>query len=287
MATFYNRASLSYAGTVTNSNTVEGELLVGLSMTKSAATSDYGSGDSITYVVSIVNVRNTPYTGLTVTDNLGSYTFGTGAELVPLTYIDGSLLYYQNGTIATGATAVAGPPLSITGITVPANGNVTLIYEARANEFAPLSENSTITNTATINSAGLEAPLTDSAIVNARNEAELTLAKSLTPEVISDDGILTYTFVIQNTGNVATSVADNVVITDTFNPILTNITVSLNGTELAAGTGYNYNEATGEFSTVDGAITIPAATYDSDPTTGVVTTTPGVAVLTVTGTVNA
>ncbi len=286
MATFYNRASLSYGGTVTNSNTVEGELLVGLSMTKSAATTDYGSGDSITYVVSIVNVRNTPYTGLTVTDNLGSYAFGN-TQLVPLTYIDGSLLYYQNGTIATGATTVAGPPLSITGITVPANGNVTLIYEARANEYAPLSENSTITNTATINSAGLEAPLTDTAVVNARNEAELTLSKSMNPEVISDDGILTYTFVVQNTGNIATDGADNVVISDTFNPILTGITVTLNGAELAEGTGYTYNEATGEFATVDGAITIPAATYDSDPTTGVVTTTPGVAVLTVTGTVNA
>ncbi len=286
MATFFNRASLSYAGTVTNSNTVEGEILVGLSMTKSAATTDYGSGDSITYVVSIVNVRNTPYTGLTVTDNLGSYPFGA-TELVPLTYIDGSLLYYQNGTIATGATAVAGPPLTISGINVPANGNVTLIYEARANEYAPLTENSTITNTATINSAGLDAPLTDTAVVNARNEAELTLAKSVNPEVISDDGILTYTFVIQNTGNIATDGNDNVVITDTFNPILTDITVTLNGTELALGTGYTYNEATGEFATISGAITVPAATYTSDTTTGVVTTTPGVAVLTVTGTVNA
>ncbi len=286
MATFYNRASLSYAGTVTNSNTVEGELLVGLSMTKSAATTDYGSGDSITYVVSIVNVRNTPYTGLTVTDNLGSYPFAA-TSLVPLTYVDGSLLYYQNGTIATGATATAGPPLTISGITVPANGNVTLIYEARANEFAPLTENSTITNTATINSAGLEAPLTDSATVNARNNAELTLSKSISPEVISDDGILTYTFVVQNTGNVATTAADNVIITDTFNPILTDITVTLNGSELAQGTGYTYNEATGEFATVNGAITVPAATYDTDPVTGSVTTTPGVVVLTVTGTVNA
>ena len=65
--------------------------------------------------------------------------------------------------------------------------------------------------------------------------------------------------------------------------VLSDLTVTLNGTELALGTEYTYNAATGEFATVDGVITVPAATYVQDPTTGTITTTPGVAVLTVTG----
>ena len=46
-----------------------------------------------------------------------------------------------------------------------------------------------------------------------------------------------------------------------------------------------YNEAPGEFSTTSGAITVPAAVYTTDPVTGAQSVTPGVTVLTVTGTV--
>jgi uncharacterized repeat protein (TIGR01451 family) len=103
--------------------------------------------------------------------------------------------------------------------------------------------------------------------------------------VVSDNGQLTYTFVIQNSGNLDADAADNVTITDTFNPILNGLTVTLNGTALAEGIGYTYNDVTGVFTTVPGIITVPAATYVQDPITGVITTTPGVSVLTVTGTI--
>lgn len=45
-----------------------------------------------------------------------------------------------------------------------------------------------------------------------------------------------------------------------------------------------YNQATGEFATTDGTVTVPAATYTQNPD-GSIVTTPGVTVLTVTGTV--
>ena len=46
-----------------------------------------------------------------------------------------------------------------------------------------------------------------------------------------------------------------------------------------------YNQTTGVFTTLGGTITVPAATYTQDPVTGEVTVTPGVSVLTITGTV--
>ena len=48
---------------------------------------------------------------------------------------------------------------------------------------------------------------------------------------------------------------------------------------------YNYNEATGLFTTVPGQILVPAATYVQDPVTGAYTATPGIATLVVTGTI--
>jgi hypothetical protein len=88
-----------------------------------------------------------------------------------------------------------------------------------------------------------------------------------------------------NYGNVATTATDNVALSDLFDPILSGVTVSLDGTAWTEGVQYNYDETTGQFNTVPGQIIIPAATYTQDPVTGVWSTIPGTVVLTVTGTV--
>ena len=76
MATFYNQATLSYNNTTTNSNIVTGELVETLSIVKTALDSAYTSDDILAYVINIVNTGDTPYTGLTVTDDLGAYKIG-------------------------------------------------------------------------------------------------------------------------------------------------------------------------------------------------------------------
>lgn len=278
MATFFNQATLSYGDNVTNSNVTTGEIVSGIALTKTAVSANYGDGDGITYVITLVNATATDRTGVSVSDNLGVYTLGT-TSLVPLTYVDGSVLYYQNGVLQPAPSVTAGTELTISGITVPAGGNATIVYEATTNSFAPLAAGSEIINTVT---SGEE---TATATVGVREEAALTIAKAICPAVVSDNGEITYTFVIQNSGNLAADTAENVTVTDTFSPALNNITVTLDGATLAEGTGYTYNEATGEFATIVGVITVPAATYVQNPTTGVITTTPGVAVLTVKGTV--
>ena len=140
MATFYNQATLSYGGVIQNSNVTSGEIISGVSLTKTAVSTGYGTGDGVIYAVNIVNAENTAKTGITLTDDLGAYTpVGSTTEVVPLTYVDGSIIYYQNGVLGTAPTVTAGPPLAITGIDIPANGNVTILYEATANAFAPLA----------------------------------------------------------------------------------------------------------------------------------------------------
>ena len=278
MATFYNQATLSYGNNVTTSNVTVGEVISGLTLTKTAASANYGLGDGITYIVSLVNATGADVVGLSLTDDLGSYTVGA-TSVTPLNYVDGSVLYYQNGILQPAPTATQGTELVISGITVPANGNATIVYEATANNYAPLSVGSSITNEVTV------ADATATATVDVREEVKLNIAKAICPAVVSDNGQLTYTFVIQNSGNLAADVVDNVTITDTFTPILNNISVTLNGAALQPTTGYTYNETTGEFATVPGVIVVPAATYSQDTSTGIISTTPGVAVLTVTGTI--
>ena len=88
----------------------------------------------------------------------------------------------------------------------------------------------------------------------------------------------------ENYGNTAAIATDNVVLSDTFTPILDPITVTYNGVVWTEGVNYTYDATTGVFSTVVGQITVPAATYTQNPD-GTWTVVPGVAVVTVNGTV--
>ena len=55
MAIFTNQATLSYNNTTTTSNIVTGEIIEVLSAAKNAVDDEYRFGDTVTYVVSIVN----------------------------------------------------------------------------------------------------------------------------------------------------------------------------------------------------------------------------------------
>ncbi|MBE6710478.1 MAG: hypothetical protein E7579_05100 [Ruminococcaceae bacterium] len=284
MASFYNQATLTYNGTTTTSNITTGEILDVLSVTKTAVADGYAADCCVTYIVSLVNSGTVPFTGLTVTDNLGEFTDGT-LTLVPLTYKEGSLRYFVNGVPQAAPSVTAESPLTITGITVPAGGNVTLVYAADVNRFAPLDTAGTITNEVSVSGGGLGTPITAEATVTAETKPLLAITKSLNPTSVAENGQITYTFVIENYGNRMADATDNVSITDLFDPRLENITVTFNGDVLTEPDSYNYNAETGLFTTVAGTITVPAATYTRDSVTGAVTVTPGVAILTVTGTI--
>lgn len=284
MARFTNQAQLRYGNNITNSNVAVGEILEALSATKTAVRDTYNRNDSITYLVSIVNAGTLPITGLTLSDDLGAYTFGTAATLTPLTYIANTAKYYINGVLQATPAVTAGPPLTISGLTVPAGGNLLIVYDTMTNQYAPLTDGGTIENTVTINGGSISA-ITAQETVTAASAPLLTITKSVSPVPVTENGTLTYTFLIQNDGNLAADTAAAVVITDTFDPVLSNLTVTLNGTALTLNTDYVYDESTGVFATVAGRITVPAATYTQDSVTGEWITTPGTSTLVITGTV--
>lgn len=284
MATFTNQATLTYNGISTNSNIAFGEILDVLSVTKTVVEDSYAQGDTVTYVVSLRNTGGNALTNLTVTDDLGAYTYETGT-VYPLTHINGSALYFVNGALQPTPAVTAGPPLSITGISVPANGDAVIVYQTVANAFANPEADGSIVNTVTVTGDGLSAPVTATATVDAQTAADLSISKSITPSQVVDNDRVTYTFVIQNSGNEAVLATDDAIINDLFNPILTALTVTFEGVTWTEGTQYNYDETTGQFTTVAGNITVPAATYTRDAVTGEYILTPGIATLVVTGTI--
>lgn len=284
MALFTNQATLTYNDNVINSNIVTGEIVQVLTVTKNALSDTYERDKTITYIINIVNSSDSDFTDLTVTDNLGAYAFNA-AVLVPLTYVNDSVRYFIKGDLQSAPTVAAVSPLTITGITVPANGNATVVYSATVNEFAPLDGEALITNTVTVSGIGLSSPVTAEETITLETGPILSITKAVCPLSVPENGTLTYTFVIRNNGFTEATAADNLVIRDTFDPILNITSVTLDGTALTPTTGYTYNAETGEFATVAGAITVPAATYVRDATTGAYSITPGATVLTVTGTV--
>ena len=284
MAIFSNQATLTYNGNTTNSNIAYGEILDVLSATKTAVEDAYIPGQLVTYVVTLRNTGGSALTGITVTDDLGGYAFN-GTTVYPLTYEAGSVTLFVNGVPQAAPAVTAGPPLVVSGLTIPAGGDLVLVYQARANQFADPAAGGTIVNTVTVTGDGISTPITATETVTADSAPNLTISKSISPAQVVDNDRVTYTFVIQNTGNEAVVATDNAAITDTFDPILTNLIVTFDGATWTEGIQYSYDETTGLFTTLPGALPVPAATYTQDPVTGAYTLTPGIATLTVTGTI--
>ena len=278
MAQFTNQAQLSYGNVVTSSNIAVGEIVSALSATKTAVRQEYSQGSDITYIINIVNSGATPLNNLTVNDDLGEYPFGTGT-LVPLNYVNGTLLYFINGIAQPQPTVDLTDGLTILGISVPAGGTALLVYETSVNQYAPIGEGGTITNDVTI--TGDCGTVTATETVTAITEPQITITKSICPLSVSCGDTVTYTFLLQNYGATPLVATDNAVVSDIFNPILTNVTAALNGVAVP----FTYDEATGAFATNPGAVTVPAATITQDPTTGAWAVTPGSSTLVITGTI--
>ena len=259
MAQFTNQASISYNGVTANSNIVTGEITQVLTASKTSVSGSYRRGEVLTYAVSITNTGAAPLDGLTVTDNLGAYAVG-GTTATPLTFTDGSVLYYVNGVLQAAPTVAAGPPLTISGISVPAGGNALLVYRATVNDYAAPGAGGSIVNMVTVNGGGLTEPISASETVTADTSALLSITKALNPTVVAENGQIAYTFTIRNTGAEAVDAAAALVVSDTFDPALkTPISVTLNGDAWPETGNYSYNAATGVFATTAGRITVPAA----------------------------
>ena len=181
---------MTYNGNVITSNIATGELIEVLTASKTAVIGTYSQNSEITYVINIINSGSSALTGLTITDDLGRYSFDS-TTLVPLDYVPNSVQYYVNGVLQPAPTVTVGPPLLISGINVPGNGVVTIIYVAETNQYAPLSLGTDITNTAVIRADSIT-NVTVTETVTPEADAQLTITKNLSPTTVTENGQLTW-----------------------------------------------------------------------------------------------
>ncbi|MCQ2436568.1 MAG: DUF11 domain-containing protein [Clostridia bacterium] len=284
MPNFYNQAALTFGNVIRTSNIVQGTLIDTLTATKTATRDTYTPGATVTFTIALVNSGTANLTGLTVSDDLGAYTCGT-ERLVPLTYVDGSVLYYSNGVLQPTPIVGTCTGLSFSDIKVSAGGNAVIVYQAAVNGYAPLGDGASVVNTATVSGGGLVDPVTAEKTLNALGTSDLYITKAMNPTTVTKNGSIEYIFTIYNNGPVPVAGTDGAIVSDTFNPLLSGLTVTFNGVPWTLGVHYTYNAANGEFRTLTDHIAVPAAAYSQNADTGVWNTSPGISTLIVSGTV--
>ena len=285
MPTIENFATVRYtSGGITatkTSNLAQIELDSSLGFTKSTLGNSYSSGSPVTYILSVTNNATATVTNLTLTDDLGTFTYGA-EELTPLTYLSPALLLI-NGQDATAQLIVDSTATNQVVFTIPSlapGATANVIYNAQPNSYAPLQSESTIVNSATLTSDAECADGSATATVTVLSAADVEIVKCMSPNPIVCGDTINYTIRIFNYGNIA---AEDVVLTDTFSPAPENILVYRNGVLLEA-TAYTYVGGTLTVPATGGDV-IPAATFTRDAVTGEVIVTPGMVEYVVTGTI--
>lgn len=216
MATILNNsATLTYnSGDGTGSaasNVVSTSLLdsYGITAQKVSANDSFRPSENITYLVTVTNTGTQPLYAVQVTDDLAQG---------QLTYVANSALVIDDEG-ATPVTPVSVVPLVIPAADVLASGeSVTVLYVAQVSSTIDETVDE-ITNTAqtVARQQSAEGPVVEgepsSVTIPREDFAQVDVVKAVDKAIISSGDTLTYTFTIENSGNIP---ATNVVITDTL-----------------------------------------------------------------------
>lgn len=289
--TISNQATLSFnygtnSGTV-SSNIAQTVLREPVSVDVTSLDTTFAASEELTYIITITNSGSSALTNVVAVDDLGTYEVPVGTTgtvtVTPLTHLDPALVYINGEFAATisGNVNPGGGVVFNVG-TIPASSSATVIYKVRVNEYANPFVSETITNTVTVTATGLPAPISDTYTVTAEELADISIIKTMTPNPVVDGNEITYTFTIYNYGNTE---ATGVELTDVFSPIPDIISVEIDGVTVSTS-DYSYSQTSGELTLPTGSqltITVPEATFTRD-SAGVITVSPGIVTITVTGT---
>lgn len=183
----------------------------GLSAVKTSQNSNWRPGENLTFNISITNDGIEPLYGVSVQDNLGDDT----NEL--LSYVAGSARMLRNNVL-TGVTPTSTSPLTfVIPNTLLASETVTFSYVAKvrsdiSNDIAEITNEATVVGHETsISGSTITVIPSPSLTLPKASYAEVRIMKSVDKENIREGDTLTYTFELENSGNLE---ASNVVIED-------------------------------------------------------------------------
>lgn len=219
MATILNNAAtLTYnSGDNTGSaasNVVSTSLLDSYSITaeKFTANDSFRPGENITYLVTVTNTGTQPVFAVQVTDDLGG-----GAD-TPLSYLQGSALIIDDGVVTQVVPTSVSPLVIALPDALQSGESITVLYVAQVSA-AIADDVQSVTNTAQAtarqgSAAGEVVESEPSSVTIDREDfAQIDIIKAVDKAVVASGDTLTYTFTIENSGNIE---ATNVVITDTL-----------------------------------------------------------------------
>lgn len=244
---------------------------------------DYYMGESITHLITIVN-NGQKTNPLTLKCNLGTYKRKANDKniiVTPLSYHGQSYLYV-NGEFKSQITPEVKPNEIVFPLPpIAEKSNMMLIYKTNVNTFAPLNLNSKIKTIVSATLSETENLLETSHTIPVAEKADIKISKSIVPQMFSQGETLSYNISIYNYGNAS---AENIKITDTFEPppILTSIKV--NEKEISP---LDYSYADGIFNLpAYGSglkISVPYAKFETNETTGATSVIPSVTNVVVSG----
>lgn len=292
---FSNQAQMKVGDKEYKTNTVRGTFLEDLYGEYHVLEKSYQRGQELTYVVTLANGGTKTITNLSVVDSMAGWPIDTNVKSIdqlpkdktyryPLDFVPDSVRLFENGELMDAPKYTVEPPLIISGITLPSESIITLIYKMKVNEYAPLGQGNKLKSMIFAGSPDVSMPVILTTEVGVTTKSVVAISKSMSPNRVAAGNQLTYTFQIENYGYADITKYDNVIVTDHFVPILKNAVAILNGRYLERNVEFTYDEF-GHFSTTGGLITVKGATYRRDEETGKVIVTPGVATLEVRGTV--
>lgn len=234
--TINNSANISYKyGSITDtaaSNTAVTNLEETFSLiaSKTSNNSTCRPGENITFNVRVENTGTDPLYAVSIQDNLG----GNTTRL--LTYIANSARMLRNG-VFTSVTPTSEAPLTLT-IPDPLEAGEVVVFSYVAKVINDIDSTITeITNEAAVvghetsaSGTTITVTPTPSLTIPKANYADVRITKSVDKENISVGDTLTYTFRLENSGNIT---ATNVVVRDNLpeNFVIQTVTSETNGVQ--------------------------------------------------------
>jgi len=193
-------------------NVVEMAEVPAVSIAKTASPAAATPGSAITYVLVVSNTGNVPLEDLLITDPLHSLLTNPTMLSLPSGVTNnssGNNLSFTLANLAVGASATF---IFTADVVVTAQNGDVIPNTARVDDFENNLFDTSSANVSVV--APIDAPA-------------VAISKVATPTTVSPGDTITYVLVISNLGNVA---LNNLLVTDTLNPLLTNPqTVSLPG----------------------------------------------------------
>ncbi|MGN1043343.1 MAG: hypothetical protein ACI4PR_00875 [Acutalibacteraceae bacterium] len=254
-----------------------------LNMKLSSVENSYSFGDTITYIISVANNENKNIKNIKISNNLASHNINseiTQKIITPLSYTGTSKIYIGGKFFSEIEADIFSNKIVFNIEEIPALSNALIFYSTKVNKCANLNKGSYLKNTSSLTYDNMINSIESSHTIYINEKADVNLIKYMYPNSITSGEIITYNFIMYNYGNIE---AKSVAFSDEFNPAPLNLNVSVNSEPLSSK---NYSYIDGKITipsyNSDFSLSIPPAKFTQNKNTGIVTTTPGSTIITIT-----